>query len=257
MGVSNPSKTVWAGVSGRCLSHWVVFPSLCSWDRFWSPESRQSDKSDGAQILNHAGNVCLQSKSGTFRNMLVSTVSHNFHFEGESSPFLFFPVFQMSLAGLLASVCRQVSRARSTTAVMVGFLELCPLYRGWNLSQQWLKVTRGHQVVCRRCDWGLVKPNKGKDTRHSTSLVNSSVHQWERRDLLVWVKEQEEQENGERLHAASSALDMTERCLNNFHEYLMMVTSVTFEHCCWNEPEYWCSTVLQDCCCPRWCQMID
>lgn len=138
-----------------------------------------------------------------------------------------------------------------------GVLELCPLYRGWNLSQQWLKVTRGHQVVCRRCDWGLVKPNKGKDTRHSTSLVNSSVHQWERRDLLVWVKEQEEQEDGERLHAASSALNVTERCLNNFHEYLMMVTSVTFEHCCWNEPEYWCSIVLQDCCCPRWCQMID
>lgn len=140
MGVSNPSKTVWAGVSGRCLSHWVVFPSLCSWDRFWSPESRQSDKSDGAQILNHAGNVCLQSKSRTFRNMLVSTVRHNFHFEGESSPFLFFPVFQMSLAGLLASVCRQVSRARSTTAVMVGFWS-CVLFTG--------------DEICHNSDWRL------------------------------------------------------------------------------------------------------
>lgn len=43
VGVSNPSKTVWAGVSGRCLSHRVVFQSLLqgrnSWDRFWSPES--------------------------------------------------------------------------------------------------------------------------------------------------------------------------------------------------------------------------
>lgn len=49
----------------------LVFQGRNSWDRFWSSESSQSDKSDGPQILNHAGNICLQSKSGTFRNMLL------------------------------------------------------------------------------------------------------------------------------------------------------------------------------------------